>query len=207
MLDLGSGGGGPVVTMLRASLRDNTAMPRVILSDLHPSVPHYAGLQSEFGSDRLGYVEEPVSATSVQHRDIRLRSICSAFHHFTPGQAAELVADATAQADGLFIAEPLQRNLRHLLLVALSGPLPYMLAPFFADGWSWRKLLFCTILPVIPLLVMFDGCVSVLRTYSVDEVIALIPASKRNDFEIRHGVLPYMGIFGSLYVCLSRKHL
>lgn len=205
VLDLGSGGGGPIRTMLRAAARDGTAMPRIFLSDLFPSREHYQDLERQHGTHQLSFIPEPISALDVGRTDIRLRSICSTFHHFQPLEAAALVRDAAEHADGLFIAEPLQRNLRHFLLVLLSGPIPYLLAPFTADRFEWRKLLFCTLLPIVPLLVMFDGCVSVLRTYTTKEIEAMIPPEKRPGLDITHGTLSYMGLFAAQYTCITRR--
>ena len=205
ILDLGSGGGGPIVTLLRAAARDGATLPRIILSDLYPSAAHYEALKQEVGADRLDYVAEPVSALDVTRRDIRLRSICSSFHHFRPADAQALVEDAIRHSDGLLIVEPLQRNLRHFLLVLLSGPLPYMAAPFLAARWSWRRLLLCTLLPVFPLLVMFDGCVSVLRSYRRAELEAMIPHEARAGWQMDFTELPYGGLFATTCFALSRK--
>ena len=205
VLDLGSGGGGPIRTMLRSAARDGTAMPLIFLSDLFPSREHYQDLERQHGKGQLSFIPEPVSALDVGRPDIRLRSICSTFHHFRPQQATALVRDAVEHADGLFIAEPLQRNLRHFLLVLLSGPIPYLLAPFTADRFEWRKLLFCTLLPIVPLLVMFDGCVSVLRTYTAKEIEAMIPPDMRPELDVSHGTLSYMGLFAAQYSCITRR--
>ena len=40
--------------------------------------------------------------------------------------------------------------------------------------FSFRRLLFTYLIPVVPPAVMWDGIVSVLRTYTVDEVNAII---------------------------------
>lgn len=205
VLDLGSGGGGPIVTMLRAAEQEGVALPRMVLSDLYPSPAHYEVLRQEFGPDRLDYVAEPVSALAVTRRDFRMRSICSSFHHFRPADARALVEDAVRHSDGLLVAEPLQRNLRHFLLVLLTGPLPYMAAPFLAHRWSWRRLLLCTLLPVFPLLVMYDGCVSVLRTYRRDELEAMIPPDLRPAWHVDFEELPYGGIFATTCFVLRRR--
>ena len=205
ILDLGSGGGGPVETILRAAEKDGLRLPKIYLSDLFPSPRHYQNLQDALGADRIDYLKEPLSAWSANQPPFELRSICSTFHHFKPAEARLLVERALTSGSGLFILEPLQRNLRHFLMVLLSGPFPYMLAPFFADRWSWRKFLLCTVLPVAPLMVAFDGCVSVLRTYTAQEITDMIPPALRDEVEVHQGTLPYMGLYGALHVSLIRK--
>lgn len=205
ILDLGSGGGGPVETILRAAEKDGLRLPKIYLSDLYPSPQHYQGLRDALGADRIDYLKEPLSAWSANQPPFELRSICSTFHHFKPAEARLLVERALTSGKGLFILEPLQRNLRHFLMVLLSGPFPYMLAPFFAERWSWHKFLLCTVLPVAPLMVAFDGCVSVLRTYTAQEITDMIPPTLRDTVTIHQGTLPYMGLYGALHVSLIRK--
>lgn len=204
VLDMGSGGAGPIATMVRRAKAEGAPLPMIILSDLHPSPKHYHELQAELGAEQIGYRAESVSAMDVGPAAPRLRSMCSTLHHFDPTQAAALIRDAVNHAEGLFIVEPLQRNLRHFLMVLLSGPLPYLLAPFFARRWSWRKFIFTTIIPLAPLMVAFDGCVSVLRTYKPEELGAMIPAFVRHQFTIQTGFLPYMGMFAAYYWAIQR---
>jgi hypothetical protein len=205
ILDLGSGGGGPIETLLMEGAKRGVVLPRFILSDLYPSAEHYKSLVARYGEARLGFLAQPVSADRVPQGSPPLRIICSAFHHFRPELARTVVEDAVRSSDGLFIVEPLQRDWRHLLMVLLSGPLPYMGAPFVASRKSFMKFLFCLLIPVFPLMVMFDGCVSVLRTYQPDEMLDMIPRDDRKRFTAEWGVSPYFRIFGAPYFFVRRR--
>jgi hypothetical protein len=57
----------------------------------------------------------------------------------------------------------------------LSGPFVGMLAPFFCARFSWKKLLVTTLIPIIPLMVQFDGIMSCFRSYTVDELESFLP--------------------------------
>lgn len=205
VVDLASGGGGPAETMLLASQSGGKDLPRIILSDLFPSCEHYEQMVKRYGSSRLGYLSSPISADEVPAELPRLRSICSAFHHFSPDKARGIIEDAAKNSDGIFIAEPLQRDLRHFFMVLLSGPFPYMLGPFLGHHFSLCKLLLCTIIPVFPLLVWFDGCVSALRTYKSEEIEAMFPEAAKGSFEIEHGTCPYLHIFASTFFYARRR--
>lgn len=203
VLDLGSGGGGPIETLMQAARRQAADMPSVVLSDLHPSQAHYERLIARLGG-RVSFVPEPVSATNVHRTEFRARSLCSVFHHFPPEMARRILDDAIANCDGIFIMEPFDRDLRHFFMVLLSGPFLYMLAPFFSPRFELRKLLVSTLFPIIPLMLFFDGCVSVLRVYHGDEIKALLPAKGSADFEISSGSASYLGFFRSTYFCAWR---
>ena len=205
VLDLGSGGAAPIETLILGARADGNAMPKIVLSDLFPSAAHYEAMKQRLGAEAIDYVSEPVSALKVDRPDLPARSICSTFHHFRPDDARALVEDAIRNGSGLFILEPLQRNLRHFLLVLLSGPFAYMLAPFFARRFSVFSLLFCTLLPIIPLMVMWDGCVSALRMYTPDEIRAMIPEELRTKVDVETGEFPYIGAFGATFVAMTRR--
>lgn len=204
VLDLGSGGGGPIETMLEQARTDGSKLPLICLSDLHPSQKHFSELVQKFGTEQLAYQSIPVSACAPNGRGYALRSICATLHHFRPELVSQILHVALSESRSLLIVEPLQRNLRHLLLVLLSGPFAYMAAPFTARHWDWRKFLFTTILPIIPLLVMWDGLVSVLRTYTFEEISALVPPELGKDVTISKHTLPYMGFFGALCIEVTR---
>ncbi len=207
ILDLGSGGGGPIETMLREAHRSRTRLPQIFLSDLHPSVDHYARLSSAFSSQQLSFISQPVSATQTAHLQFTLRSLCATFHHFRPETARDVIRDALTCGRSLLIVEPLQRDLRHLLLVLLSGPFAYMLAPLFASRWSWRKFLFTSIVPILPLMVMWDGVVSVLRTYTASEIKSLVPEELAPSTMVTRHELKYLGFWGATCVEISRVDL
>lgn len=204
VLDLGSGGGGPVQTMLLNAHHDGVKMPKIYLSDLNPSLEHYQRLQRKFGENQLGYIAKPISALEASVEPSALYSICSTLHHFREEDVRRMLDTILQQARGLFILEPLQRDWLHFAMVFLSGPFPYLLAPFSADNWSWRKFMITTVIPIAPLMVAFDGCVSVLRSYNPNELISMMPMRFRSVFTIAHGVLPYMRRLGAIYISLSR---
>ncbi|HVX56724.1 MAG TPA: hypothetical protein VHA37_03250, partial [Candidatus Saccharimonadales bacterium] len=58
----------------------------------------------------------------------------------------------------------------------------HLIVPFFARRFAWRKLLFTTLVPIVPFFVAFDGIVSALRTYTKDEILAMLPAGWEDEF-------------------------
>jgi hypothetical protein len=60
------------------------------------------------------------------------------------------------------------------------------LAPFFAKRFSWAKAFVTWVIPVVPLMLMFDGVVSVLRTYDRSEIISLLPDGWDGTFNVAY---------------------
>lgn len=189
VLDVASGGGEPIDTMLQTARSRGVPLPKVVLSDLYPNTAQFEKLQERHSSVLLDYCSEPLSAESACTGDYPLISICAAFHHFPPAEARQLVQGALRSGKGIFIAEPFERRWAAAASAALLGPLIGMCAPFRRYPPRLTGLLFCTLIPIVPLMVAFDGVVSVLRMYTADELQEMVPSELRDSLRVRFGRL------------------
>ena len=57
-----------------------------------------------------------------------------------------------------------------------------LLATPFIRPFRWSHLFWTYVIPIVPLFVAWDGCVSCLRTYSVQELQALVAGLGPNDY-------------------------
>lgn len=166
VLDLCSGAGGPWPWLADALERSGLGI-RVELSDKYPNSLARGRLQSN--SARLHYHEDSVDATRVPRGLGGFRTLFTSFHHFPTQQAREILRDAVASGQGIGIFEiPGRRPLTLLLLpLVLIGDIlvvPFLRPRPFAR-WVWRWLI-----PIVPLVLLFDGIVSCLRAYSPPEL-------------------------------------
>jgi RNA polymerase sigma factor (sigma-70 family) len=203
VLDLGSGGGGHVRTMFEAARKEGAPMPAVTLSDLHPNVDACRRLKDAFPG-RMEYVTTMVNATDTGPREARLFSICAAFHHFAPPEARRVLENAARHADGLFIAEVTTRSWLSAI-APLACIVPLMIACLFARRVALRKIAITALVPVVPLMIVFDGIVSALRSYRVDEILAMLPARARRDWRWEAGSQRYLGLLRAPFVFGYRK--
>ncbi len=205
VLELASGGGAPLTTMLKAAEEKKLPMPLVICSDLYPDKKRLTRLRQRYGSKRIDYVQSSVSALAVPKKLPRFRCMFSALHHFRPKQAARVIEDAVLRGHGIFILEPFQRDLRHLAVLLAAGPWLYMFTPFFSKSFTFRSFLFCTVFPVVPFMLFWDGLVSVLRIHTVEEIEQMIPPSCRAHVDVASGFSSYRLGCKSMYVALTRR--
>lgn len=205
VIDLASGGAGPIDTLLSSAKKSGTKLPQIILSDLFPNVEHYRMLQNRYGKEAIEYLSEPVSATNVPNKDLKLRLICSSFHHFSSNEARQIIRDTIENGSGIMILEPFQRNFRHLLMTTMTGPFMGMLAPFFSEKFKLKTFLVCTLIPIIPLMLYFDGIVSVLRTHTFEEIMEMFPENEREQFIFEQGETCYLSFCFSTYFFAYKK--
>ena len=180
VLDLCSGAAGPWL-WLQPLLADAGASVAVCLSDKYPNLEAFER-SSRLSNQVITYHSQPVDATRVPHGSPAFQTMFTAFHHFRPEQARAILADAVRQRQGIGIFEATQRH-AVALLATLLVPLLVLLTTPFIRPFRWSRLLWTYIIPVMPLLALFDGVVSCLRTYSVQELRDLIADLGGNSYQ------------------------
>ena len=68
-------------------------------------------------------------------------------------------------------------------LAMLFGPALALVVVPFLRPFSWKRVLSCVPLPILPLVITFDGIVSNLRTYSVEELEAMTSRLTGPDYQ------------------------
>lgn len=172
VVDLCSGAGGPWLDLLRQiePLRRGTVT--VALTDHFPNHTALERLQ-DAADTRIDYEAGPVSAIDIPESLGGFRTLFSSFHHFRPNEAVAILADAVRSGQGIAIAESTQRH-PLLMLYMLFTPVLVLLALPLQRPFRWSRLFWTYLVPVVPFAVMFDGLVSCLRTYTPDELLALV---------------------------------
>ncbi len=184
VLDLCSAGGNHFSEIIRSARKTNSKIPRFVLSDLYPAEIAWAEIQSRFGKENIGYIPVSVNALHVElENPPRYWTIFTALHHFKSEDVSLFLRQFCEKADGLCIAEVFERNVYCLIMTLLSFPVN-LLSPFFAKKKSLKKLFVSFFFPVSALMYTFDGVVSVLRTYTKEEILSLFPDEYRDQFSV-----------------------
>ena len=170
-IDLCSGAGGPAGDALHRLRADRPELT-VECTDLFPNVEGLAHEAAKHdGAMRV--CSTPVDATAVGGDRRGPRTLFNALHHFRPEQARAILADAVAARAPIGAFEFVGRQ-PHAIPGMLGVPLAVMcLVPFLRPfRWGWIPLTY--LVPLLPLLVWWDGAISCLRVYSPDELRALV---------------------------------
>lgn len=167
IVDLASGGAGPW-RKLRGEIAAarGGVTPHVTLTDLYPNV------RSVRGTD-LSYAAESVDARAVPSRLTGVRTMFDALHHHRPEDARSILADAHRAGAPIVIGEATSRRLPIILASVVLVPLLVLLITPFVRPFSGWRLLFTYLIPILPLLILWDGIVSCLRTYRPKELLEL----------------------------------
>jgi hypothetical protein len=157
-----------------------------VLTDIAPNVPAWKEIAAR--SKNIGYVERSVDARSPpeeltttttssdedgKEKEKLFRLYCLSFHHFPDPAARAILASTLATSDGFAIIELVSRHWSSLLLMLFyTLTLPIVTLLWFPLDVS--MLLFSYVVPVVPVVIAWDGFVSALRVRTFEEVMGLI---------------------------------
>ena len=180
IIDLCSGGGGPWFR-LRHHLNSVSAEPiNILLTDKYPNDTAIKKVE-ETSSTQLNYFSIPVDAKQVPKSLEGFRTLFLSFHHFTVESARTILQDAVDQNQGIGIFETTERRLMTLLTMLLGLVHVILITPFIRP-FRWSQFFWTIVIPLVPLVVMFDGVVSCFRSYTVKELGELTSSLEKADY-------------------------
>ena len=196
ILDLCSGSGG-AMPMIIDELEKRGYEARATLTDLYPN-PKSAS------HPRIAWLNEPVDAARVSPKLTGVRTMCSAFHHFRPAAAKAILKDAFERRCPICIFEAGSGTL--LAAAAMIGvPLVVLALMPFARPFRWAYLVFTYLIPLAPLMLLWDGMVSLFRIYSPDQMNELTAGLEAPDYTWDVGRIRIRGIPGGLPYLIGKN--
>lgn len=183
IVDLCSGGTGPWVR-LQEHFRQARLSVSIKLTDKYPN-PDAAQKWADNSHQGIEYLAEPVDAMKVPDHLRGMRTLFEGFHHFKPEEARSILRDAAEKRIPIGIFEA--------SLVPPSGPILLLLSPLitflnyliitpFIKPRTLSRFFWTYLIPIVPLATCWDGVISLLRVYSVEELMELTEQLQANDY-------------------------
>lgn len=194
VVDLCSGAGGPMVQTTARLSRDHGVCAEVTLTDLFPNTEAIARINSGTPTTRVRYRAEPVDAGAVPTELIGVRTMIGSFHHMPPAVARRILKDAFAQRRAICVLEISDNSQPWWLwwaAIPAVAVMTLLLTPWIRPV-RLQQLLLTYVLPVMPLVIAWDGAVSNARTYSEGDLRELLEGLEAPDYrwEIAHPKAP-----------------
>ena len=180
IIDLGSGSGGVLPSIVEALNAENTSEPiQLLLTDLHPN-PAIVQQFNTSKSSAIRYSESAVDATNLSTAPKGLKTMINSFHHMPPDKAKQILRSAQEQQEPILIYEMAENNIPTLvwwLLLPISLAILILMALFMTPlvrPLNWKQLVFTYLLPLIPLFYAWDGQASLVRIYTFQDIEELL---------------------------------
>lgn len=172
IIDLGSGGGGGWIRLSKQLAEENPDL-RITLTDFYPNISAFEKIKNH--SDLIEYVPTSVDAREVDPSLKGLRTQFLSLHHFRPDDATKILQNAVDAKAPIAVFEAQERSVLGFMMMIVA-PINVLLMTPFIRPFKFGRILFTYLIPIIPLFVLWDGLVSVLRTYSIKEMTDLTAA-------------------------------
>ncbi len=183
ILDLCSGGGGPMVDSVRALREAGIPVESCTLTDLYPSALA-ARTIAALEIPGLEFRLEPVDATNVPAELQCVRTMVASFHHMRPEGARKILADAFQKRQPICILEP-SDNSPPTFLFWMALPFAFLMA-LLVTPWvrplSLRVLFFTYVIPLLPIFIAWDGAASNARIYNTRDLQELTAPLKSPEY-------------------------
>lgn len=189
IVDLCSGGGGAWRNLVPLLAAENPQI-KINLTDKYPNLTAFEKMQKDFPNN-LDFSAKEIDAARVPQELKGFRTLFSSFHHFRPEAARQILKNAVSNNEGIGIFEFTQRKIPAILAMFLT-PLIVLLVTPFIRPFRLSRLFWTYLVPLVPLLVVFDGVVSCLRTYTPNELKDLTDGLSEN-YRWETGELPVKG--------------
>lgn len=186
VVDLCSGGGGPVVSLAERASAELAEPVDVVLTDLYPNQRAFAWASGR-SKGRVRGEQGSVDARRVPERLEGVRTLFDAFHHFQPADAKKILADAAQRRTPILVVEATERSVGAIVGMVLVVPLLVLLLTPFVRPFSFWRLVFTYVIPIAVPLIVFDGVVSCLRSYTQAELKVLTEGLENEAYRFHVG--------------------
>jgi hypothetical protein len=167
-VDLCSGSGGPWL-WLHETLRDSHGRPaEIFLTDLYPNIPTFERIQ-QATHGAITYWPNAVDAMEVPAQLEGFRTIFSSFHHFSRCEAIAVLQSAVDNRQGIGVFEVARCRPATIALTVFMFLGGLVTAPCIRP-FRLSRLFWTYLLPIVPLLLFWDGLISCLRAYSIKQL-------------------------------------
>lgn len=189
IVDLCSGSGGPMIEVFRNLVREQGNNDvKLILTDLYPNLEMASEINGS-AIKNLSYKTTPVNASNVDAELAGVRTMVGSFHHMKPAAAKEILKNAKDSKVPICIYE-ISDNRFPTFLWWATIPIIFLMALFltpFVRPLTWKQIVFTYIIPIIPLFFAWDGAVSNVRTYTLEDLDILLEGLESEDYKWEKG--------------------
>jgi hypothetical protein len=171
IVDMCSGSGGPWLDLSR-KLQPGALVFHILLTDKYPNLRAVQNVRAA-SENHIAFYPDSVDALKVPGELRGFRTMFTSFHHFRPEEASAILQNAVDAGQSIGIFEITRRAPLTIALMVPWALMPLVFTPLIRP-FRWSRLLCTYVVPIIPLVLLFDGVVSCLRTYRPQELREII---------------------------------
>lgn len=174
IMDCCSGTGEPLL-LLNSEIRDqDTEHINYLLSDFRPQ-QEFIQKFVELGNKKFQYIPVPIDATKEQEKFNYPKIFINSFHHFSKDQVEKILETNFRNKNEVIIMEYVRNSPLGYLSVLVGTCTVFLLLPFMVQLKHFPVMaLFTYVIPIFPLMILWDGFVSCAHEYSAKDLEKIV---------------------------------
>ncbi|MCI5131881.1 MAG: class I SAM-dependent methyltransferase [Candidatus Electrothrix sp. EH2] len=189
IIDLCAGGGGTLLPFIKEVEKEGLDIS-ILATDMYPNIDAFQHLKT-LTDGRIELYPQSVDATSVPYEFDGVRTLFSAFHHFPPDTARKILQDTVTRQCPIALFEFTER-ISSRIWQMFPGALRVLHDTRHIRPFKWSRLFWTYLIPVMPLIYWWDGLVSQVRTYNVEELEQMVDDIEGESFQWEVGKIQYI---------------
>lgn len=187
IVDLCSGGGGPL-EQIQSILNQGTERKiKIILTDKFPNAEAFK-LISDKAPALISFERGSIDATNVPQKLSGFRTVFSAIHHFNKKAVESILKDAVKAKQGIGIFDGGDFGLITIIGIVIIHPFIFLFCTPFLRPFRVSRFLFTYIIPLIPICQIWDGVISITRLYKPEELLKIAKSIDNEQYIWKAGI-------------------
>jgi len=127
----------------------------------------------------------PISMFNTDEKGVYL--FVNSFHQLNVTQAKEILDRIVSSKNPIVIVEGNNDSLWQVVGMTIFLPLTILLTTPFVKPFSVSRLVFTYLIPVLPIVIVIDGCLALLKLYSPTDLLELTTSLNVRNYEWQAG--------------------
>ena len=111
----------------------------------------------------------------------------NAFHQLDAKKAGKILQRIADSGNPVVVVEGNNDSLWQIVGMTVFVPLTVLLTALFVKPFRFSRLIFTYLIPVLPIIIVIDGCIALLKLYDPDDLLELTSSIKTTNYEWKAG--------------------
>lgn len=170
-------GSGEVMKLIVSELKESEFQHvKFILSDLKPKTEFVEQINLDpLINQRFTYINEPVDAALIREDVDYPKIFVNSFHHFTVAQVETILKNNLERGNEIIILEYVRNTFLGYISMFVGAATIFLTLPFVVKTKDLPLMALVTyVLPIFPMMVLWDGVVSCAHVYSGKQLSEIV---------------------------------
>lgn len=111
----------------------------------------------------------------------------NSFHQLNSKKAKRILQNIIDSGNPIVVVEGNNDSLWQIVGMTVIVPLTVLLTAFFVKPFRISRIIFTYLLPILPIVIVIDGCIALLKLYNPTDLLELTKYLESNDYEWKAG--------------------